>query len=117
MRSRAIAPFSSAATAIGARKLAPISASRSDSNTLQDERRTRPSNGIRHGRRATDAVLFHSGTDSQAPLWHEQALRPVFVAQLLGQSDERGASTPSAPVAYGEHARQGFGPLLIDQRI
>ena len=118
MRSSAIAPVRTAPAAPGSRKLAPISGSRSDSSDLQNDRRSSAQTGARHGRRATDAVLFHSGTEAESPLWYEQALRPVFVAQLLGQHDARGhASTGSAPVAYGKDARKGFGPLLLDRRV
>jgi hypothetical protein len=72
---------------------------------------------VRHGRRATDPVLFHSGTESQGPLWYEQALKPVFVAQLLGQHGRNADDDRSATLAYGENTRQGFGPLLLDRRI
>ena len=118
MRSSAIAPVRTAAVTIGARKLAPVSRSRKDSSDLQNDRRASVTSGARHGRRATDPVLFHSGTEANSPLWYEQALRPVFLAQLLGQ-DDRGGGVPtrSAPVAYGKHAREGFGPLLLDRRV
>jgi hypothetical protein len=118
MRSSAIAPVRTAPAATGARKLAPVSGSRSNSSDLQSDRRASAQSGARHGRRATDPVLFHSGTEAKNPLWYEQALRPVFIAQLLGQYEEPSrARTGSVPVAYRKHAREGFGPLLLDRRI
>jgi len=117
MRSRAIAPVRFVPAPRGAPGPALVLRSHNDSSGLQNDRRASAQAGARHGRRATDPVLFHSGTEWQAPLWYEQALKPVFVAQLLGQQGQTAGESRSATLAYGENARQGFGPLLLDRRI
>ena len=97
--------------------VAPISETYSDSSALRSDRRTSSQNGARHGRRAGDPVLFHSGTEARSPLWYEQALQPVFVAQLLGQLEEDAeARLRSASVAYGEDSRKRLLSLLLDAR-
>jgi len=86
MRSNAILPFARPSTRCVARTLAPISETPNDSSALRTDHREARRDGQRHGRRATDPVLFQNGTHTRDLLWYERALRPLFVAQLLGQT-------------------------------
>lgn len=100
------------------RTLAPISETPSDSSGLRSDRRRASENGRRHGRRATDRVMCQSGTTAREPLWYEQALRPLFVAQLLGQPvNTQAGDRRSALLTYRENARQGLAALFVDTRI
>jgi hypothetical protein len=63
--------------------------------------------------------LSHSGTDEFAPLWHGPALRPTFVAQVMGQvmMDHREQAVALTRLAYANNGAAERNGALIDGRI
>ncbi len=86
-----------------------------DFHTLDGERG--PDAGVRgETRRTTTASrLSRSGTVTGAPLWNGPALRPAFVAQVIGQvlMDQK----PSVPSAYRQAVAQIAPGAFIDDAV
>ena len=107
MRTRAIVPFRTAPPAFAG--TAPLRRSQDvrDSKGLREETGFGPEAQDGNAKSTPRASLSQSGTDEHMPLWYGPTLRPLFVAQLLGQMMQN--ETPdhrSAVLVYGENARQ-----------
>ena len=63
--------------------------------------------------------LSQSGTQEFAPLWHGPALRPTFVAQVMGQvmMDHREQAVALTRLAYANNGTARSGGAVIDGRI
>jgi len=64
---------------------------------------------------ATLATLSRSGTVAGAPLWNGPALRPAFVAQVIGQVMMD--ATRSAPSAYRKAVAQIPAGSFVDDAV
>jgi hypothetical protein len=86
-----------------------------DFHTLDGERNDTPRLRGEPRRAAAIAKVSRSGPGFGAPLWYGPALRPAFVAQVIGQVlMEQGRS---APLAYREAIAQIPPGSFIDEAV